>query len=137
MANTPSVLDSFIQIVDICFPGWTWQCRIIRDDGLEYPGHWFGTVIDCSTNFGYHATIPCIGIVSPLFSADHSLGRQAANSQGKDFVRRYQFQWDQSSFEYDTGEGAGRLLRQTATQVQSPVTAFEQFLVQPLPEQGG
>ena len=36
MSDHAILLDPFLQITDLCFPGWTWRLRIQRDDGLLY-----------------------------------------------------------------------------------------------------
>ncbi|MEO5362458.1 MAG: hypothetical protein H7838_02350 [Magnetococcus sp. DMHC-8] len=101
------------------------------------PGQWSGTAIACSTNFGHQATIPFCWPGTPDFHAEWPLEAQAANRQGQEFIRRYQWHWDRRAFAYATGEGETRAMRWTATLVQSPVTAFEQFLVEPLAERRG
>ena len=95
---------------------------------------WPGTAMTVESNFGYQVTIPFHGTLEPLFQADYALGAQAANPQGRLFSRRYQFQWDRSSFLYDTGEGEQLMLGETATLIQSPPTDFEALLLQPLAE---
>ncbi|MEO5341072.1 MAG: hypothetical protein H7837_11255 [Magnetococcus sp. MYC-9] len=101
------------------------------------PQGWSATAIEVHTDFGYHGTIPFCLAIGPSFHADHELGEQAPDLLGKRFIRRYRFQWDRDAFLYDTGEGEQRLLRQSATLMQSPPTGFEQWHPQPLAERRG
>lgn len=96
---------------------------------------WPGTRIDISSEFGYDAVIPFSSVFAPGFQADFSLPAQPGSLWGEDSVRQYVFQWDRSTFQYDTGEGMQRYVGQTATLVQSPAVDFEQWIVVPLPEE--
>ncbi|MEO5352695.1 MAG: hypothetical protein H7835_05710 [Magnetococcus sp. XQGC-1] len=99
------------------------------------PGQWPGMVIAVTSNFGYQGSIPFAGHPAMALNADYPLGAQPATLQGREYARQYQLlPWNHPSFLYDTGEGAARLLRQTATWVQGPLPYFEQCQIQPLPE---
>ena len=95
---------------------------------------WFGTTIDVSSEFGYADVIPFSSMRSAGFQVEQPLGSQPVTEVGKTFVRSYTFQWERSSFQYDTGEEAQRYLGQTATLVQSPAIDFERLTLVPLPE---
>lgn len=98
------------------------------------PDHWGDSTVAVSSDFGYQAVIPFIPEGSPLFEANYGLGPRPQNMFGLSVNRTYQFQWDSTLFQYDTGEGEDRYLGQSAVLIQSPVLDFENFTIEPLPE---
>lgn len=98
------------------------------------PDRWEGTRVNISSEFGYGDVIPFSNVEAPGFQAEFLLGDQPVSWEGAAFVRQYVFQWDQSVFQYDTGEGEHRYVGLTASLVQSPAIDFERLTATPLPE---
>ncbi len=98
------------------------------------PNAWSATAITVSSDFGYSDTIPYNNAAEACFAVNYPLADQTPNLAGRSFQRTYSFQWDVSSFPYDTGEWPQLYLDQTAVRVQSPAIDFDRFSVTPLPE---
>ncbi len=82
----------------------------------ECPSRWNETQIECLSNFGnIEFTIPYSGSGSELFNFEPELDDEPPCINKKVFQRIYSFNWDRSSFQYDTGESPSLFLNQTAT----------------------
>ena len=101
------------------------------------PDGWAGSTLAVASSWGYEALIPFRSVHAPAFQAIDGLGRQEASLSDRTFVRYYAFQWERSTFQYDTGTEPSPRTNQTAVLVQSPAIDFEQLTFVPLPETTG
>ncbi|MEO5332861.1 MAG: hypothetical protein H7839_12630 [Magnetococcus sp. YQC-5] len=96
---------------------------------------WQATSTTVSTNFGYSGTIPFAPTIGTLFNATfHIPETQSPNLEGTPFSRTFQFIWNRSSFQYDTGHWPNFHYDQTASLTYSPQLGFEAILFTPEPE---